>query len=76
MSSNYYLCPFCLSSWVCDGPHIEEKDFEKFRYWVKNLIQADIAELAKEVILEQGENMDHKTLATYVEQKLLNRDNI
>lgn len=75
MTTDYYLCPFCFSSSLCDGPHIEQKDFAKFRYWIK-LLQADIAELAKEVILEQGENMDYKALATYVEQKLLDRDNI
>jgi len=50
LNDGTYLCPFCVSSWDCDGPHIEEKDLESF-YLRLHHIREDLAELAKEEIL-------------------------
>jgi hypothetical protein len=73
MMEDYYLCPFCVSSWVCHGPHIEQKDIEKFYYRMR-ILQDDLAEFAKELVLEQGDKMDFSTLAKMLEQKLKNRE--
>ncbi len=71
----YYLCPFCVSSWVCDGPHIEEKDVNKYHKKL-SLIKEDLGEYAKELILKNGESMDLDQLATLVDDSLRNRDTI
>lgn len=75
MTDNYYLCPFCVSSWVCHGPHIEEKDIDKFYYRMK-ILQDDLAEFAKEIVLEQGGNKSTEELASFIEDKVRNRDAI
>jgi hypothetical protein len=75
VTDNYYLCPFCVSSWVCHGPHIEEKDIDKFYYRMK-ILQDDLAEFAKEIVLEQGGNKSTEELASFIEDKVRNRDAI
>lgn len=73
MIDDYYLCPFCVSSWVCHGPHIEKKDIDKFYYRMR-IMQDDLAEFAKELVLAQGQNIDISDLANILEQKLKNRE--
>lgn len=34
-----YMCPFCVTPWKCNGPHIEEDDlpeFEAYIAWVRS----------------------------------------
>jgi hypothetical protein len=50
-TSSNYLCPFCVSTWHCDGPHIEKKDFENFAKKLE-YIREDLALLAKEMVNE------------------------
>jgi hypothetical protein len=50
LNDGTYLCPFCVSSWDCDGPHIEEEDLDSF-YLRLYHIRQDLAELAREEIL-------------------------
>ena len=71
----YYLCPFCVSSWVCDGPHIEEKDVGNY-YKKISLIKEDFGEYAKELILKNGESLNLDQLATLVEVAIKNRNTI
>jgi len=71
----YYLCPFCVSSWVCDGPHIEEKDVIKF-YRKLGLIKEDLGEYAKELIIKNGKSLNLDELALLVEASIKNRDTI
>jgi len=73
--AGYYMCPFCVSSWVCHGPHIEEKDLPEY---TKKLtyMQQDLAEFSKEVILQHGDSLPVGDLAKLVEQKLLNRHSV
>jgi hypothetical protein len=73
--ANYYMCPFCVSSWVCHGPHIEEKDLPEY---IKKLtyMQQDLAEFSKEVILKHGEALSIGELAILVEEKLLARHSV
>jgi acetone carboxylase gamma subunit len=73
--SDYYLCPFCVSSWVCHGPHIEQKDLDRFYYRIR-ILQDDLAEFAKEIVLEHGDKIEIKALANLVEQKIQDRDTI
>lgn len=69
MTDSYYLCPFCVSSWVCHGPHINQSDLDKFYYRMK-ILQDDLAEYAKEIALEHG--ADDK-LAFLIEDKVRTR---
>jgi hypothetical protein len=71
LSDDKYLCPFCVSSWDCDGPHIKEEDLNNFLIRL-HYIRRDLAELAKEEILSERE-MNSKTLANSVYEKILNR---
>lgn len=72
MTEKYYMCPFCLSSWICEGPHIEEKDIARFYHRVK-IEQGDLAEFAKELVLEHGDKLDVGHLANMLEEKIKNR---
>jgi hypothetical protein len=69
---DYYLCPFCVSSWVCHGPHIEEKDMEKFLFKVQ-ILKEDLAEYSKELVLKHGSSMTIEELASLIQAKLLSR---
>lgn len=72
MTEKYYICPFCLSSWICEGPHIEEKYLARF-YKRVEVEQEDLAEFAKELVLEHGDKLDLTALGNLLEQKLKNR---
>lgn len=69
-----YMCPFCVSSWVCDGPHIEEKHVANLieRIWY---IKEDVALLASETINQYGDQhgQDMQALAKSVYNKIMNR---
>lgn len=69
------MCPFCYSSWVCEGPHIEEKDLESFYKRVR-YISEDLAELAKEIVAEysNNNNIDLSELGNILEQSLKDRE--
>jgi hypothetical protein len=75
MTDDYYLCPFCVSSWVCHGPHIDKKDLDKFYYRMR-ILQDDLAEFAKEVALEHGSNRSVEELAFLIQEKVRARDAI
>lgn len=70
----YYLCPFCLTSWLCDGPHIEQKDLPSF-YRRMEVLQEDLGEFAAELVLSNPE-MDSKELAQLLELKIKSRKTI
>ena len=76
MTNDYpgYLCPFCYSSWNCEGPHIEEKDLESF-YKRISYISDDLAQLAKETASEYAKqnNTDLLELGEILYQKIKNR---
>jgi hypothetical protein len=72
---SYYLCPFCISTWVCSGPHIEEKDVASF-YKKLEIVQEDLGEYAKELILKNINNKDPEALAAFVEESIKNRSTI
>jgi hypothetical protein len=73
-SSEKYLCPFCVSTWDCDGPHIEEQHLGSFSERIYYM-REDLALLAKEMIHEFSEAHGHdlKELETSVYEKLINR---
>lgn len=70
--TDYYMCPFCVCSWVCNGPHIEEKDAGKFYYRI-NLIREDVAEFSRELIIKYGDALSKEELADLVEFRIINR---
>jgi hypothetical protein len=69
-----YLCPFCVSSWDCDGPHIKQEDLDSF-YERFHYVKEDLALLAKEFVeeysKEKGLNLSDLEQAIYT--KLKNR---
>lgn len=34
-----YMCPFCVTPWKCNGPHIDEDDLEEFEAYVQDRIK-------------------------------------
>jgi hypothetical protein len=36
IESQNHWCPFCITSWICDGPHISsQKDWENYLEYTK-----------------------------------------
>jgi hypothetical protein len=75
LSDGTYLCPFCLSSSICEGPHIKEEDENNLRelvYYAK----IDHIELALEQIskYEKEKNINLHELATNIKNILWKRD--
>lgn len=74
LNDGKYLCPFCVSSWDCDGPHIAEEDlpsfFERFGY-----IREDLALVAVEEIqrFEASTQTDLSDLRQAVYNRLIKR---
>jgi hypothetical protein len=73
-NTDKYLCPFCVSTWDCDGPHIEEKYSENFNermYYMRE----DLALLAKEMIQDFAKTNGHDltSLEQAIYEKLINR---
>lgn len=73
--AEYYMCPFCVSSWQCHGPHIEPEDLDEYRKKLRYM-QEDLAEFSKEVVLRYGNELSVEELAKLVEEKLLKRHSI
>lgn len=69
-----YLCPFCVSSWDCDGPHIEEKDLPNF-FERLHFIKEDLALFALETIddLSFDEKRDVEKIKSSIYKALISR---
>ena len=70
-----YLCPFCLTSWICEGPHIKEDDELNLKEWahynkVDHLLIV-IEEIQKFAI---DNNINLEPLALAVKKRLMGRD--
>ena len=74
LNDGKYLCPFCVSSWDCDGPHIEEKDLDNF-YERLGYIREDLTLLALEEIdkYEASQNLELSILKRAVFESLIKR---
>lgn len=35
MDIEEYMCPFCVTPWKCNGPHIDIDELEEFEHYVK-----------------------------------------
>jgi len=72
--SDKYLCPFCVSSWDCDGPHIKEEDINSFNERV-HYMREDMALLSKELIQEfaKDNNLNLDSLSETIYTRLINR---
>ena len=38
--SEDYMCPFCVTPWKCNGPHIDEYELDNFNSYVEDAIAA------------------------------------
>jgi hypothetical protein len=74
LNDGKYICPFCVSSWDCDGPHIEEKDLDSF-YERLAYIREDLTLLALEEIdkYEASAKRDLSDLKRSVFESLIKR---
>ncbi len=74
LNDGKYLCPFCVSSWDCDGQHIEEKDLNNF-YERLGYIREDLTLLALEEIdkYEASAKIDLSLLKRAVFESLIKR---
>jgi hypothetical protein len=72
--SDKYLCPFCVSSWDCDGPHIKEEDMNSFNERV-HYMREDMALVSKELIQEfaKANNLNLNSLSETIYTRLINR---
>lgn len=74
LNDGKYLCPFCVSSWHCDGPHIKEEDLPSF-YERLGYIREDLTLLAIEEIekYEVSAKIDLSVLKQAVHTELFKR---
>jgi hypothetical protein len=75
LSDGTYLCPFCLSSSVCEGPHITEEEEQNLKELV-HYAKIDHIELALEEIskYEKEKNINLHELAINIKNILWKRD--
>lgn len=70
-----YLCPFCLTSWICEGPHINEEDEENLKEWAYynkvDHLSIVLEEMQKFAI---NNNINLEPLASAVKKRLMGRD--
>jgi hypothetical protein len=70
-----WVCPFCLTSWLCDGPHIEPKDinsFSEYLYYAKeDHAYTCIDEIAK---YEMEKGLDLGDLKEVIFKKVMERE--
>jgi hypothetical protein len=74
LNDGKYLCPFCVSSWDCDGPHIKEEDLDNF-YERVAYVREDLTLLALEEIdkYEASAKIDLSVLKRAVFESLIKR---
>lgn len=75
LSDGTYLCPFCLTSAICEGPHIKQEDEQNLREFVY-YAKIDHIELALEEIskYEKEKNITLHELANNIKNTILKRD--
>jgi hypothetical protein len=75
LSDGTYLCPFCLSSKICEGPHIkehEESNLKEFMYYAKVDHLEIVLEEIKKYQIDSG--IDLAKLAMTIKNRLMGRD--
>jgi hypothetical protein len=75
LNNDKRLCPFCLTSWYCEGPHIEQKDEQNFLDYLLN-IKEDYIESALQVLRQYSseKNLDLNELTNLIIDKLKKRN--
>jgi len=75
LNNGKYLCPFCLSSTRCEGPHIEEIDEKNFLEYILK-IKEDYIETTLQCLREfsVNKNIDLSELTNSVVEKLQKRN--
>lgn len=75
LSDGTYLCPFCLTSAICEGPHIKEAEENNLRE-LMHYAKIDHIELALEEIskYEKSNGLNLQELSTNIKNSLMKRD--
>lgn len=75
LTDGTYLCPFCLSSNICEGPHMKESEefnfFEYMHYAKIDHLETVIEEIKKYQIKN---NIDLSELSSIIQKRLAERD--
>jgi hypothetical protein len=75
LTDGTYLCPFCLTSTICEGPHIkeiEENNLREMMYYAKiDHIELVLEEISK---YEKEKGINLQQLSNNVKTALLKRD--
>jgi hypothetical protein len=75
LNDGTYLCPFCLTSTICEGPHIkeiEEHNLLEMMYYAKiDHIELVLEEISK---YEKEKSINLQQLSDNVKNALLKRD--
>lgn len=74
LNDGKYLCPFCVSSWDCDGPHVAEEDLASFTERLE-YIREDLSLVALEEIekYESSTEIDLSVLKQAVYNRVIKR---
>ena len=73
--SSEWVCPFCVTSWICDGPHIEAKDiqsFAEYMYYAKEDHAYTCIDEIEKYEREKGLNLND--LKEIIINKVMERD--
>lgn len=49
-SEDGYMCPFCISSSECRGPHVGKEELENYNYAMRDLYEQARQDAAEEVL--------------------------
>lgn len=49
MSDDDYMCPFCVTPWKCNGPHIPEDDLPALRDWEDDIRADERRKIARRI---------------------------
>lgn len=49
-----YMCPFCVTPWKCNGPHIEPEDFERVQGYFDAEWDHALDEAVRQILFECG----------------------
>lgn len=71
-----YFCPFCITNWICDGPHIaSKKEFENYMEYVtynKEDYALTVIEEIKKYSLEKNINLEE--LSDRIKKRIEGKD--
>lgn len=50
MTADEYMCPFCVTPWKCNGPHIAEDELPEFNAAINEAYQRGREDVVQEIL--------------------------